>query len=246
MDPFFLPPQFPYLDLNEGFPFPHYSKSSPEGILVVGGNTSPGMLLSAYSQGIFPWYSPGQPILWWSPDPRFVLFPGELHIPKRMKRSMGQRPFRVTMDMDFRGVIRSCAETPRQHETGTWITEEMIEGYIRFHELGYAHSVEAWSEEELVGGVYGVSLGRCFFGESMFTRKSNASKIALFTLVEVLENEGFHIVDCQVYTENLERFGARDISRPRFYEHFAVGMQGETLRGKWNYNFETKRISIGR
>lgn len=245
MDPLFLPPQFPYLKIDEFFPFPHYRESSPEGILLVGGNTSPGMLLSAYSQGVFPWYSPGQPILWWSPDPRFVLFPEELHIPSRMGRIMKQQPFRITMDEDFPGVIRSCAAIPRQHETGTWITHDMIAGYLRFHELGYAHSVEVWEGTDLVGGLYGVSLGRCFFGESMFTRKSNASKIALFTLVGALKTAGFRLVDCQVYTDNLARFGAKEISRPQFYQALTRGLEGETLRGKWDYSLEANRISIG-
>lgn len=245
-EPLFFPRNFPYLQESDAFTFPPFTRSTPEGIVAVGGNTSPGMLLSAYSQGIFPWYSPGQPILWWSPDPRFLLLPGELHIPERMIREMKKQRFTITMDRDFSGVIRSCAEIERKHEDGTWITDEMISGYTRLHQLGYAHSVEVWDGSFLAGGLYGVSLGGCFFGESMFTRVSNASKIALFSLVEALKNENFIMVDCQVYTKNLDRFGAKDVEREHFYRLLLRGLEKETLPGRWDYNFEAKRISSGR
>lgn len=222
----------PVFRLNDKPLFPPVELSSPEGIIAAGGDLSSERLLAAYSSGIFPWYSDDQPILWWSPDPRFVLFPGQLHVSRSLRRAMNKQPFTITYDTSFEGVIKGCS-LPRRDGFGTWITHEMREAYLRLHRLGYAHSVEAWEGEKLAGGMYGVSLGSCFFGESMFTRVSNASKTALVTLVEALMEKNFTILDCQVYTENLDRFGAVHIPRVDFLDILAKGMEAPTLRGNW-------------
>ncbi len=222
----------PVFRLNEEPLFPPVELSSPEGIIAAGGDLSPERLLAAYSSGIFPWYSDEQPILWWSPDPRFVLFPRQLHVSRSLRRAMNKQPFTITFDTHFEGVITGCS-LPRRDGFGTWITDEMREAYLRLHQLGYAHSVEAWEGENLAGGMYGVSLGSCFFGESMFTRVNNASKIALVTLVEALVDKKFTLLDCQVYTENLDRFGALHIPRKDFLDILAKGMEAPTLRGNW-------------
>lgn len=227
--------EFPYLDEDTYFPFPAVeTAATEEGIVAAGGNLSPGMLLSAYKQGIFPWYSDDEPILWWSPDPRFVLFPDELHVSHRMERVLRKKEFRVTFDHAFDSVIEACRTAPRPGQDGTWITAAIVEGYGRLHELGYAHSVESWKEGELVGGLYGVSLGSIFFGESMFTRVPNASKAALIELVARLRTVGVTLIDCQSYTSHLESLGARNIARSEFFELLAAALEGETLRGRWD------------
>lgn len=225
--------EFPYLDEHASFSFPAVEDATPEGIVAAGGNLSPGMLLSAYRQGIFPWYSDGEPILWWSPDPRFVLFPGEFHVSTSMKRLRKRGAFSVTFDTAFRETIMACRETPRLGQPGTWITNEIVEGYVRLHELGYAHSVETRREGRLVGGLYGVSLGAIFFGESMFSHEANASKYALVELVEHLVGMGCELIDCQAYTPHLERFGAREIPRAEFLTLLKGLLKRETLRGSW-------------
>jgi leucyl/phenylalanyl-tRNA---protein transferase len=222
----------PVFELNERIVFPPVRLAEPDGILAVGGDLSPERLLLAYRSGIFPWFSNRDPIIWWSPDPRFVLFPGELCVSKTMRQVLGRKLFDITLDRDFRGVIQGCQE-PRKKERGTWITAEMMEAYIRLHELGYAHSVEAWHGGELAGGLYGISLGGCFFGESMFTRVSNASKAALIVLVTRLAELGFIIIDSQVYTGHLESLGARHIVREEYIEHINRGLASETIRGSW-------------
>ncbi len=206
---------FPIL-LTRDIWFPHPDEADSQGLLAIGGDLSPERLLLAYISGIFPWYSPGDPILWWSPDPRMVLFPEELHIPKRLSRILRQGRFKVSMDRDFEAVIRACAVEGGRSESGTWITQEMVAAYMELHRLGFAHSVEAWQDGRLAGGLYGVCLGRVFFGESMFFREPDASKVAFVTLVKWLEKNGVELIDCQVRTGHLERFGARDIPRNEF------------------------------
>ncbi len=214
--------------------FPHPELADPNGILAVGGDLSPDRLLLAYEWGIFPWFNPGEPILWWSPDPRFVLFPDELKIAKSMRPYFNQRKFEVTVDRNFEDVIRACQIQKRDRQMGgTWITEEMVQGYCKLHELGYAHSVEVWQGEELVGGLYGVSLGKIFFGESMFAKVSNASKFGFITLVQQLKKIDFQLIDCQQKTKHLASLGARSIDRKIFLEFLEKNQHEETLVGKW-------------
>lgn len=208
---------FPYLNENERFQFPPVEEATEEGIVGVGGNLSPGMLLSAYSQGIFPWYSPGEPILWWSPDPRFVLFPDRLHISHSMRKLLNQRKFEISIDRQFEAVISECRDTSRPGQNGTWITEDIVDGYVELHRIGAAHSVEVSRDGNLVGGLYGVCLGSCFFGESMFARESNASKAGFISLVRALVPQGLTFIDCQVPTDHLASLGAEEIPRDRFY-----------------------------
>jgi len=200
-----------------GSALPAVDLSTPEGLLAVGGDLRPERLLEAYRHGIFPWYSDDQPILWWSPDPRAVLFPDKLHISRSLKRSLRPGLFSVTLDTCFRDVMQQCAGPRTQYpEGGTWITAEMLEAYTRLHELGYAHSVETWQEGRLVGGLYGVALGGAFFAESMFTRVPDASKVALVSLVRQLQAWGFHIIDCQQASPHVLRFGVEEIPAETF------------------------------
>ena len=223
----------PYLEENEGVTFPPLEEATPEGIVAVGGNLSPGVLLSAYRQGVFPWYSDEQPILWWSPDPRFVLFVDELSVSKRLARSLRARPFEITFDRRFEEVIGSCSVVRRSGEPGTWITDEMRSAYLRLHELGYAHSVESWLEGRLVGGLYGVSIGGAFFGESMFHTESDASKATFVALVNALSARGITLVDCQMETPLLASFGARSIPRSEFLSLLRQRLEEQTHRGSW-------------
>ena len=235
--------EFPYFGEHERFRFPPVSESTPEGIVASGGNLSPGMLLSAYSQGIFPWYAEGEPLLWWSPDPRFILWFEDIHISKSLKKTLRQDRFSVTLDTDFEAVIGACRDVPRRGQTGTWITEEMKEGYIRLHELGYAHSVEVRREGSLAGGLYGVSLGACFFGESMFSRVSDASKIALVYLVAQLSRVGFDCLDSQVYTAHLQRMGAVEIPREEYMRILEKRLEMPTIRGNWGTKLPEMKTS---
>ncbi len=222
----------PIFALNEEIIFPPVNLAEESGILAVGGDLSPERLIEAYRRGIFPWYSDDDPIIWWSPNPRFVLFPDDLYVSKTMRQVLRRNIFRITCDRDFRAVIQGCRE-PRKRERGTWITDEMLEAYERLHELGVAHSVEAWQDEELAGGLYGLSLGRCFFGESMFTRVDNGSKAAFITLVKKLRELGFLIIDCQVHTAHLESLGAIHIDREDYLAILEQGLKGETIQGSW-------------
>lgn len=213
------------------FPSPHYAE--PDGLLAIGGDLSPQRLLEAYALGIFPWYSDYTPILWWSPHPRLVLFPDEFRVSASLRRVVKRKTFTVTVDRCFREVMRECARVPRSYGEGTWITEEMLEAYCRLHRLGYAHSVESWQAGELVGGLYGVALGRAFFGESMFMRKTDASKVALVYLVNLLRRFGFEFVDCQVTTAHLQRFGAREVAREDFLGILSEAVAKAGLPGSW-------------
>ena len=205
------------MDANEEFPDPETALAEPDGLLAVGGCLSPKRLVNAYRKGIFPWFNQGDPILWWCPDPRLVLFPSEIRISRSLRKTLRRKEYAITFDRAFSEVIRACA-APRNEAPGTWITEHMIRAYLRLYELGFAHSVEAWHENQLVGGLYGVAIGRVFFGESMFYRRTNASKAAFAVLAEKLVLWNYRLVDCQVRTEHLTSFGARQIPRRQFVE----------------------------
>jgi leucyl/phenylalanyl-tRNA--protein transferase len=208
----------PVFRLGRELVFPPVHLAEPEGLLALGGDLFPDRLLAAYRQGIFPWYEQGGPLLWWSPDPRLVLFPGELRISRRLRRTIRQARFETRYDTAFSQVITECARVRRPHEDGTWITPEMQQAYIRLHELGHAHAMESWRDGRLVGGIYGVRVGRCFCGESMFHHETDASKIALAALVERATHEGVELIDCQVASDHLIRLGAREIPRAQFLE----------------------------
>ncbi len=225
---------FPRFDEYTEFLFPPVESSSEEGIVAMGGNLSPGMLLSAYRQGIFPWYSAGEPVLWWSPNPRMVLFPKNLHVSKSMLRTFKRNHFTYSLDHDFESVMRSCGSVKRKGQDATWISEEMIEGYTLLHRLGYAHSVEVRRDGILVGGLYGLSLGSIFFGESMFQTVADASKAGYILLVRALEQNNFSLVDCQVYTEHLASLGAETIERNVYMDLLRKGLESPPLKGDWS------------
>ncbi len=227
---------FPWLEVQDFFPFPP-PDSWDDDIVGVGGNLSPGMLISAYAQGIFPWFNEGEDILWWSLDPRFILYPGNLKISKSMKRLIRSGRFTLSVDRDFPAVISSCGTASRKGEDGTWISGDMKEAYTRLHDLGFAHSVEVREQGELAGGLYGISLGSCFFGESMFARRPNASKTALIALTLWLEEQGFPFIDCQQHTEHLGSMGAVDIDRAVFLKELKKALQVPTIRGNWSELF---------
>jgi leucyl/phenylalanyl-tRNA---protein transferase len=213
--------------------FPDPKLAEPNGLLAVGGDLSVERLLAAYSSGIFPWYEDGQPLLWWSPDPRMVLVPNELHVPRSLAKVMRKGEFELRLDSAFPDVIRACAERKRPGQRGTWITNEMITAYEALFEQGVAHSAEAWWQGTLVGGLYGVSLGGAFFGESMFATKPDASKFAFVGLVQWLSARGVSIIDCQVTTEHLARFGAREMGRKQFLRQLEAALQVPTLSSPW-------------
>lgn len=209
--------------------FPPLDKAmrEPNGLLAAGGDLSPDRLVQAYRHGCFPWYQQGQPILWWSPDPRTVLLPQALHVSRSLAKLLRQQRYRVTFDQDFAGVIRACAE-PRAYAEGTWITGSMQAAYIELHSRGLAHSVEVWDQDELVGGLYGLAMGQLFFGESMFSRADNASKVGFVTLVEHLRAWGFVLIDCQMPTQHLESLGAQSITRAAFAEYLSLHLDKST------------------
>jgi len=205
--------------LTKKLVFPPPELADDDGLLAIGGDLSVDRLVLAYSMGIFPWYSDKNPILWWSPDPRLILFPAELKVSRSLRQTIKKGIYRVTTNTAFEDVIKSCATITRKGEKGTWITDDMIEAYIRLHKAGYAHSVEAWDGDDLAGGFYGVMMNKAFFGESMFAKKSDASKVAFATYAIQLADKGFELIDCQVTTEHMKRFGAREISRAEFMKH---------------------------
>jgi leucyl/phenylalanyl-tRNA--protein transferase len=207
-----------YIYLSDDDPFPPINEADADGILAIGGDLSTTRLLSAYRNGIFPWFSDDEPIIWWAPDPRFVLLPDRLHISKNMQRVLRSDTFRTTRDQDFQAVITACRHMPRPDQPGTWITEDMQAAYIALHEAGHAHSIEVWQDDALVGGLYGVVAGGCFCGESMFATVSNASKVALVALVAHLKQQGFHMIDSQVHNDHMESMGAEIIPRVQFMQ----------------------------
>ncbi len=210
--PFWIEPNSKIVD----FPDVSLALTEPDGLLAVGGDLSMQRLLNAYRSGIFPWYSADQPILWWSPDPRFVLFPEQLKISRSLRKTIRKQVFTVSMNKDFASVIRHCSSMPRPGQNGTWITDEMQQAYLDLHQSGYAHSVEAWSNDELVGGLYGVAIGKVFFGESMFSLRTDASKVAFASFVRHLHALGFELIDCQIHTMHLQSLGAELIPRQAF------------------------------
>jgi leucyl/phenylalanyl-tRNA---protein transferase len=223
----------PVFRLSNRLAFPPPELADDTGLLAVGGDLSPERLLLAYSLGIFPWYGEDLPILWHSPDPRLVLEADRAIIQRSLRKQLRRGRYDVRLDTAFADVIRGCAETPRPDQEGTWITDDMLAAYLRLHDLGYAHSAEAWLDGELAGGLYGVSLGGAFFGESMFTRASDASKVAFAVLLEQLVRWDIRLVDCQVHTEHLARFGAENWPRPRFLRALATALERPTRRGPW-------------
>ncbi len=202
--------------MGEDIFFPPADDAKPSGLVAIGGDLSPERLVAAYASGLFPWYSEGEPILWWSPDPRFVLLPKELHISHSMRKFLKKEQYSCTLDKAFPEVITSCAAMPRPGQNGTWIVPEMVQAYTALHHLGLAHSVEVWENGTLVGGLYGVALGRAFFGESMFHTRPNASKVAFVALVTMLREQGFLVLDCQQETPHVKAFGARMLPRAEF------------------------------
>ncbi len=223
----------PVFQLNRDINFPPPNLAEPDGLIAIGGDLSPERLLSAYRSGIFPWYGEGDPILWWTPSPRLVLFPKEFHVSRRLARTIKQNIFSVTADSAFKKIVTSCAEKRSKTRPETWITNDMIQAYCYLHELGYAHSIECWHDNRLVGGVYGVSLDRVFFGESMFSDMNNASKIALYALVQHAIKDGIGLIDCQMRTDHLVRLGAREISRTRFNKHLRKYITKLQPQKKW-------------
>ena len=207
--------------LDRSLHFPPVSQAEPDGLLAIGGDLSPQRLLSAYRQGIFPWYE-DEPILWWSPDPRFVLFPAELKISRSMRPVLNGNRFRFTMNQAFTQVMKNCRQVKRNGQRGSWINEEMIRSYTELHEMGFAFSAEAWEGDQLAGGLYGLRIGKVFCGESMFSHTSNASKFAFINWVRFLQKDGVNLIDCQVHTEHLESLGARMIPRSEFLQNLVA------------------------
>lgn len=209
-----------------GFPDTALAETDPNGLLAIGGDLSQQRLLHAYRSGIFPWYSAGQPILWWSPAPRMVLYPHHLHISRSLRRTMRNKGFRVSIDLAFESVIRACS-APRDGLGGTWLLPEMIASYVALHRAGHAHSFEVWDDDELVGGLYGVSIGQAFFGESMFSRRNDASKIAMCLLAERAGETPYRFIDCQIHTDHLASLGACEIDREQFHSELEAAVDAD-------------------
>jgi leucyl/phenylalanyl-tRNA--protein transferase len=221
--------------LDERLAFPP-AEQAENGLVAVGGDLRPERLVLAYSRGIFPWYEEGQPILWHSPDPRMVLSVDQLHVPRSLRKKAARRPFRLTLDTAFKAVMEGCARMRRPRQRSTWITRDMLRAYVKLHRLGLAHSVEAWQGKTLAGGLYGVSLGAVYFGESMFARVPDASKVAFVALVEQLGRWGIGLVDCQVHTEHMARFGAREWPRRRYLAELKAALRVPTRQGRWEFD----------
>lgn len=223
----------PVFLLNDDLVFPDPEAANDDGLLAIGGDLRPDRLLLAYEMGLFPWFSPPDPVLWWCPDPRCVLFLDELKVSKSMRNVLNRGLFSITFDEAFLEVMDGCRSVGRKGQQGTWITQEVMKSYNYLHRLGVAHSVEAWEDGKLVGGLYGVSLGRMFFGESMFSKVSNASKAAFIHLVGFLKTRGFTMIDCQIYNDHLGSLGARHIPRRQFLDTLAEALTYDTLQGNW-------------
>ena len=227
----------PIFQLTSDIVFPPVELASEEGILAISGDLCCDRILLAYESGIFPWFSENEPIVWWAPDPRFILFPHKLKVSKSMRPVLNSKQLSVTYDQAFKEVIKKCKSVGRKDQDGTWITSDIEKAYTALHKLGYAHSVEVWRNEKLVAGLYGVSLGRCFFGESMFSEESNASKYGFINLVRHLRNHDFNLIDCQVYTDHLASLGAEEMPRTLFSDYLKRNSADETLKGNWNEYF---------
>jgi leucyl/phenylalanyl-tRNA--protein transferase len=223
----------PWLGNTDGFPPLELALREPNGLLCAGGDLTPQRIVRAYVNGIFPWYSPGEPILWWSPDPRMVLFPAEFRISHSLRKTLRKGRYQIRLDTRFEAVIEACAETSRPDQAGTWIVPEIQAAYLRLHELGYAHSVETWIDGKLAGGLYGIAIGKMFYGESMFTHVTDASKIAVAHLARFLGERGFGMIDCQMNTSHLASLGAREISREDFIRSLKHLIVIPPLCGRW-------------
>ena len=223
----------PLFQLSADIVFPPPELAEPDGLLAIGGDLSVPRLIAAYQQGIFPWYSEGEPLLWWSPVPRLILFPEQFHLPRRLARTIRQQVFTVTADTAFADVITACASLRQESGEGTWITDAMQNAYITLHEKGFAHSIECWRDGALAGGLYGVCLDRIFFGESMFTRVTDASKVALAALVRQAEKIGIQAIDCQMTTAHLLRFGSRELNRQEFQKLVHQYIENIVPQKKW-------------
>ena len=230
----------PWLENIERFPPLELALREPNGLLCAGGDLTPQRLVMAYLKGIFPWYSPGEPILWWSPDPRMVLFPAEFKLSRSLRKTLRKANYRVRLDTRFKAIIEACARTSRKDQAGTWITPEIQAAYVKLHELGYAHSVETWLDDRLVGGLYGIAIGKMFYGESMFAHATDASKIALAHLVRFLADNGFGLIDCQMNTAHLASLGAREIPRTEFADHLRRLTAIPPLCGRWAADAATR------
>ncbi len=230
----------PWLENIERFPPLELALREPNGLLCAGGDLTPQRLVMAYLKGIFPWYSPGEPILWWSPDPRMVLFPAEFKLSRSLRKTLRKANYRVRLDTRFKAIIEACARTSRKDQAGTWITPEIQAAYVKLHELGYAHSVETWLDDRLVGGLYGIAIGKMFYGESMFAHATDASKIALAHLVRFLADNGFGLIDCQMNTTHLASLGAREIPRSEFTGHLRRLTAIPPLCGRWAADAATR------
>lgn len=224
----------PIFQLNENIVFPPPDLAETNGLIAIGGDLSPERLIAAYRLGIFPWFSNDGPILWWFTSPRLVLYPDELKVPRRLRREIKKDLFTITFDNSFPQVIKACADIHQQTDEKTWITDEMIKSYIKLHERGYAHSVECWQGDQLAGGLYGVALGGIFFGESMFTKITNSSKICFVKLVERLKNNNFRLIDCQMTTQHLLQFGTREISGSTFQKELKISITNLSTEGAWH------------
>jgi len=225
----------PWLGSNDPFPPPSRALRDPNGLLAAGADLAVPRLLDAYRRGIFPWFSDGEPVLWWSPDPRMVLVPGHLAVSRSLRKRVRRREYAIRTDTCFEEVMRACAE-PRREQPGTWIRPQMTDAYVALHGAGYAHSVEAWHDGALAGGLYGVSIGRAFFGESMFAQRTDASKVALAHLVRQLERWSFGLIDCQMSTPHLESLGAREIARSDFMRALQELVNYPTQKGPWRFD----------
>ena len=234
-DEYLIPP------LGSAYIFPDPRKACDEGLLAYGGDLDPNRILSAYKAGIFPWFSEGDPPLWWSPNPRFILYPDQLKISKSFRKTLKKRLFEVKFDTDFKSIINACANTPRQGQKGTWIVEQMQKAYLELYEMGFAHSVESYLDGKLVGGLYGVAMGKAFFGESMFSYVNDASKICLKALSDVLGERGYHFIDCQIRTDHLVRQGACEIDRDIFLDILEKALGKSSDIGSWQqFSWEYK------
>ncbi len=236
---YWIDPQYP----ADHFPDLRYALTEPNGLLAFGGDLSTERLIAAYERGIFPWYSKDEPILWWSPDPRSVIFPEKFKPSRSLKKTIKKRHFKVTLDTCFADVIKKCSQ-PRSYSSDTWITQEMIDAYIQLHNFNIAHSVEVWKDDELVGGLYGVSLGKAFFGESMFSTATDASKVALTYLVEQIKIWEFKLIDCQVSSDHISSLGAVNITRDEFMRLLSEECSGQTKLDGWNFNSDITNIIL--